>query len=91
MEVYELLKEKYKKDNSANVRVLERQVRSDIESVLSEYLHEGDDVLLFEVKPQAIDVIVWLVDELSFSLKYDVVQVEPYLFEARLKTLDMEV
>lgn len=91
MEVFQLLKEKYKKDTSGNAKIMENQVRSSIEDLLHQHLQFDTDVLRFEVSPIAIDAVIAVIDNPPLTIKYDIVQVAPYLFDARLKTLDLEV
>lgn len=86
----DILKQTLNQKNKHNSNRLEKnKARAKIESMCDEYLTEPDDVLTFEVLPNAIDSVLSVIEVPPLSIKYDIIQIEETLFQISLKEIDI--
>lgn len=90
MKVFDVLKEKMvRKDNSSSERLERNKVRAAIETMCEDRLKTSSDILTFEALPNAIDDVIYILEEPVISEKYAYQQISETLFMIKLKELDL--
>jgi hypothetical protein len=90
-EVWEIIKERYFSfGKSVSSNLLERvKVRNALLKLCEEYLHNSDDVLVFEVMASSLPFAVAVINDEIIASQYQIVQVSETLFEARMVVLEV--
>lgn len=86
----DILKQTLSQKNKHNSNRLERnKARATIEDMCDNYLKSPDDVLTFEVLPNALDSVLSVIEIPPLSTKYDIMQMDETLFQISLKEIDI--
>ena len=90
-EVWEIIKERYFSfGKSVSSNLLERvKVRNALLKLCEEYLHNSDDVLVFEVMASSLPFAVAVINDEIIASQYQIVQISETLFEARMVVLEV--
>ena len=90
MKVFDVLRETVaKKDTSSAERLERNRIRASIEAMCEDRLKDRDDVLVFEALPNAINDVVFVLEEPVLAEKYDFMQIGETLFQIKMRELDI--
>lgn len=90
LESFKVIKAGFSKKSKKSDALLEKnRIRSAIENMCKEYLVDFEDILRFEVLPNAIDNTLALVTEPELNSKYEFFQESETIFQVRLRELDI--
>ena len=78
-----------KKSKKSDTLLEKNRIRSAIENMCKEYLVDFEDILRFEVLPNALDNTLALVSEPELNSKYEFFQESETIFQVRLRELDI--
>lgn len=78
-----------KKSKKSDTLLEKNRIRSAIENMCKEYLIDFEDILRFEVLPNALDNTLALVSEPELNSKYEFFQESETIFQVRLRELDI--
>lgn len=90
-ELFDYFKERYlRSDRSEVADMMERsKVKNTINELCSTYLKDAGDIFEFEVSKNDLTYAVEVVEEEPLKSMYDIYQISPTIFRAKLKELDL--
>lgn len=90
MKIFDALADTMKKTDKIPMEKLEiSKVRSTIENLCNEYLHDSEDLLKIEALPEALDSTVAVLSSPIFLEKYEFNQIDDVCFVIKLRELDL--
>lgn len=90
-ELFDYIKERYlRSDKSDVVDMMERtKVKNTINDLCSKYLKDAGDIFEFEVSKHDLTYAVEVVEEEPLKSMYEIYQISPTIFSAKLRGLDL--